>query len=310
MPYRYDKCCRDIVISALRGVNELCQGTPLAHRELQSQEERTVGRLNGKVAIITGAARGQGAVEAQLFAREGAAVAVCDVLEAEGLQLADDIGSAGGEARFYSMDVKDEGQWSRLVRDVLAWKGRLTTLVNNAGIINRMGIVDTSVDNWHRVMNVNLAGPFLGMKYCAPIMREAGGGSIVNVSSIAAYLGLKCAAYVSSKTGLVGLTRTAAMEFVDWNIRVNAVCPGTIVTGLNANAPHLEPMRQAAPMKRHGSSEEIANLVLFLASDESSYVTGVDIPIDGGVIAGGAMHGIRLEPSKDALVAGRTDAAV
>jgi 3alpha(or 20beta)-hydroxysteroid dehydrogenase len=199
------------------------------------------------------------------------------------------------------MDVSDESRWRALVADVLSWKGRITTLVNNAGIINRMGIADTSLENWHRVMNVNLVGPFLGMKHVAPAMRDAGGGSIVNVASIASYLGLKCAAYVSSKSALLCLTRTVAMEFVDWNIRVNAICPGTIVTGLNAGTPHLEPMRKATPMKRHGTSEEIAQLVLFLASDESSYITGIDIPIDGGVMAAGAMHGIALAPSKDAL---------
>jgi 3alpha(or 20beta)-hydroxysteroid dehydrogenase len=217
--------------------------------------------------------------------------------------VAAEITGAGGTARFFAMDVKSEERWKSVVADVLAWQGSITTLVNNAGIINRMGIVDTSLENWHRVMDVNLVGPFLGMKHCAPAMREAGGGSIVNVSSIAAYLGLKCAAYVSSKTGLVGLTRTAAMEFVEWNVRANAICPGTIVTGLNAGTPHLEPMRKAAPMKRHGTCEEIAQLVLFLAADESSYITGADIPIDGGVIAAGAMHGIALEPSKDALQA-------
>lgn len=267
-----------------------------------------MGRLKDKVAIITGGGRGQGADEARLFATEGAAVAVCDVLEEEGRAVASAITADGGAARFFPLDVRDDGQWRRVVSDVLAWKGRITTLVNNAGIINRMGIVETSLENWHRVMDVNLTGAFLGMKHCAPAMREAGGGSIINVASIAAYMGLKCAAYVSSKTGLVGLTRTAAMEFVGWNIRANAICPGTIVTGLNAGAPHLEPMRKAAPMQRHGTCAEIANLVLFLASDESSYITGIDIPIDGGVVAAGAMHGIALEPSKDALATGRASA--
>ena len=260
-----------------------------------------MGRVEGKVAIITGGGRGQGAAEARLLAGEGAAIAICDLLQEEGRAVAAEITAAGGAARFFPMDVSDEGQWRALVADVLAWKGKITTLVNNAGIINRMGIVDTSLENWHRVMNVNLVGPFLGMKYVAPAMREAGGGSIVNVASIASYLGLKCAAYVSSKTALLGLSRTGAMEFVDWNIRVNAICPGTIVTGLNVGTPHLEPMRKATPMKRHGTSEEIAQLVLFLAADESSFITGIDIPIDGGIMAGGAMHGIALAPSKDAL---------
>jgi 3alpha(or 20beta)-hydroxysteroid dehydrogenase len=263
--------------------------------------EEAVGRVEDKVAIITGGGRGQGAAEARLLASEGAAVAICDLLEDEGQAVAAEIAAAGGAAQFFPMDVRDEAAWRTVVAGVVAWKGKITTLVNNAGIINRMGIVDTSLENWHRVMNVNLVGPFLGMKHVAPVMREAGGGSIINVASIASYLGLKCAAYVSSKTALLGLSRTGAMEFVDWNIRVNTICPGTIVTGLNVGTPHLEPMRKAAPMKRHGTSEEIAQLVLFLAADESSYITGTDIPIDGGIIAAGAMHGITLVPSKDAL---------
>jgi 3alpha(or 20beta)-hydroxysteroid dehydrogenase len=260
-----------------------------------------VGRVEGKVAIITGGSRGQGAAEAQLLAREGAAVAICDLLADEGQALAKDINAAGGRARFYSLDVSNESQWRSVVKDVVEWAGKVTTLVNNAGIINRLGIVDTSVENWQRVMNVNLLGPFLGMKHCAPAMREAGGGSIINIGSISSYLGLKDAAYTSSKTALLGLSRTGAMEFVEWGVRVNTICPGVIVTGLNAGTAHLEPMRLASPMKRHGTSEEIAQLVLFLAADESSYVTGADIPIDGGILAAGLMHGIKLQPDKNAL---------
>jgi 3alpha(or 20beta)-hydroxysteroid dehydrogenase len=260
-----------------------------------------MGRVEGKVVIITGGARGQGAAEARVLAKEGASIAICDVLETEGTALASEINAAGGSARFYPMDVTNEARWRSLVEDVLAWKGRITTLVNNAGIINRLGIVETSVENWQRVMNVNLLGPFLGMKYCAPAMKQAGGGSVINVGSISSYLGLKCAAYTSSKTALLGLSRVGAMEFVDWGIRVNTICPGVIVTGLNAGTAHLEPMRKASPMKRHGTSEEIAQLVLFLASDESSYITGADIPIDGGILAAGLMYGITLEPDKNAL---------
>jgi 3alpha(or 20beta)-hydroxysteroid dehydrogenase len=265
-----------------------------------------VGRVQGKVAIITGGSRGQGAAEARLLAREGAAVAVCDLLEEEGQALARDINAAGGRARFYSLDVSNEGQWQSVVKNTVDWAGKLTTLVNNAGIINRLGIVDTSVENWQRVMNVNLLGPFLGMKHCAPVMRAAGGGSIINVGSISSYLGLKDAAYTSSKTALLGLSRTGAMEFVEWGVRVNTICPGVVVTGLNAGTSHLEPMRLATPMKRYGTSEEIAQLVLFLAADESSFVTGVDIPIDGGVLAAGLMYGIKLQPDKDALASAGT----
>jgi 3alpha(or 20beta)-hydroxysteroid dehydrogenase len=150
-------------------------------------------------------------------------------------------------------------------------------------------------------MDVNLVGALLGMKYSAPAMRESGVGSIINIGSMGSYLGLRCAAYVSSKTAILGLTRTAAMEFVDWNIRANTICPGTIVTDLNRGSSHLEAMRMATPQKRFGTVEEIANLALFLASDESSYITGSDFVIDGGIIASGALCGIALQPAKEAL---------
>lgn len=257
-----------------------------------------MSRLTGHVALISGGARGQGAAEARLFAAQGAAVAICDLLEQEGEALASEIEALGGSARYFPLNVTSEPDWISVVSAIKAWKGKITILVNNAGIINRLGIVDTTLENWERVIAVNITGPYLGMKHVAPVMRDAGGGSIINIGSMASYMGLKCAAYTATKTGIVGLTRTAAMEFVGWNIRANTICPGTIVTGLNRGASHLEAMRLATPQKRYGTPEDIANLALFLASDESSHITGVDIPVDGGIVAGGAFHSIPLEPAK------------
>jgi 3alpha(or 20beta)-hydroxysteroid dehydrogenase len=250
-------------------------------------------KLNNQVALITGGSRGQGAEEARLFAAEGAAVAICDVLESEGEELARSITASGGQARFFPLDVTSEEQWIKTVADVVAWKGKLSILVNNAGIINQMGVLDTPVDRWRRAMDVNITGPFLGIKHAAPAMQAAGGGSIVNISSIAAYMGVKCAAYVSSKTALIGLTRTAATELADLGIRVNAVCPGIIATDMGNGLASAEAMRQATPMRRYGTVSDVARTVLFLASEDSSYVTGADLPIDGGYVAAGAMKLVR-----------------
>jgi 3alpha(or 20beta)-hydroxysteroid dehydrogenase len=250
-------------------------------------------KLDGQVAIITGAARGQGAQEARMLASHGAAVAICDVLLAEGEALASSIVATGGQARFFPLDVTSEDEWVKTVAEVLAWKGSVTILVNNAGIINQLGVLETPVDKWRRVLEVNLTGPFLGIKHTAPAMQAAGGGSIVNISSTAAHIGVKCAGYVSSKTGLLGLTRTAATELAEMGIRVNAICPGVIATDMGNALSSAEAMRQATPMRRHGTVDDVAKMVLFLASEDSSYVTGADFAIDGGFLAAGAMKLVR-----------------
>jgi len=258
-----------------------------------------VGRLQGKVAIITGGARGQGEIEARLFVREGAAVAICDVLDEAGETVAKSIQAEGGEARYFHLDVTQQADWERVVGEVVRWKGRLTTLVNNAGILNRTGTIGTLLEDWNRVVAVNLTGAFLGLKTTAPAMRDSGGGAVVNIASVAAHAGHNDTAYSSTKAGLLGLTRSAAMEFVDWNIRVNAVCPGIIVTGLNAGGAHLEPWRRATPMGRYGTIEEAANVVLFLVSDDASFITGEDISVDGGFKAGGAARRVSIEAGID-----------
>ncbi|MCO5066685.1 MAG: SDR family oxidoreductase [Rhizobiaceae bacterium] len=255
--------------------------------------------MAGKVAMVTGAARGIGAAQASLIARQGGAVVLCDVLEREGNDVADRIRQDGGEAIFCRLDVSDEAQWASVLAQTIAWKGKVTTLVNNAAVLNRTGVTGTRRADWDRVISINLTGPFLGMQAVAPAIRDAGGGAVVNVSSICAHVGHNDAAYTSSKAGMLGLTRTAAVEYVDWNIRVNAVCPGIIVTEANAGAPHLQPWLRATPLRRYGTTQEVANLVLFLVSDEAGFITGEDILVDGGFKSGGAARRISLEMGLD-----------
>lgn len=247
-----------------------------------------MARLANKVAIITGAANGQGAAEAHLFAREGASVVLTDV-DTSGAQLAQQISGDGGKATFVQHDVRDENGWMDLVANVKSRFGAVHILINNAGVTSRQGILTTTLEAWHRTMDVNLLGPALGMKHCAPLMRDSGGGSIVNVSSAAGLLAHYDGAYGASKWGLRGLTKTAAMELVDWKIRVNSIHPGQIIeTSFFRDGPagHAESARQTIPMQRQGTPEECANLVLFLASDEASFMTGAEVAIDGGFSAG------------------------
>ncbi|MBN9221479.1 MAG: SDR family oxidoreductase [Mesorhizobium sp.] len=251
--------------------------------------------LEGRVAIVTGASRGQGEAEARLLAQAGASVLVCDVLEAEGQALVRSLADEGRDARFLALDVSSKQAWDGAIEAVRAWKGRLDILVNNAGIINRKSLDDTTLEAWERLIGINLTGTFLGIQAAARLMRENGGGSIVNISSNSAFSGHYDPAYTASKWGIRGLTRTAAMEYVDWGIRVNSVCPGLIVTGLNANASHLKPMIDLTPMKRSGTPEEVAKLVLFLASEDSSFITGEDFLIDGGFTSGAAYRRVAVE---------------
>jgi len=251
--------------------------------------------LEGRVAIVTGASRGQGEAEARLLAQAGAAVLVCDVLQAEGEALVQALKADGHEARFLVLDVSSKEAWADAIAAVRGWKSRLDILINNAGIINRKSLNDTPLEAWERLIGINLTGTFLGIQAAAPLMRENGGGSIVNISSNSAFSGHYDPAYTASKWGVRGLTRTAAMEYVGWGIRVNSVCPGLIVTGLNADAPHLKPMIDLTPMKRSGTPEEVARLVLFLASEESSFITGEDFLIDGGFTSGAAYRRVAVE---------------
>ncbi|WP_313617438.1 glucose 1-dehydrogenase [Agrobacterium sp.] len=251
--------------------------------------------LKGKLAIVTGGARGQGEAEARLFASKGAAVIIADVLAEEGHALAQALQDEGLEARFVYLDVTDPSSWAGVVDVATQWKNRIDILVNNAGIINRTTVESTGLEAWERVLKVNLTGAFLGIQAVTAHMAQSGGGSIVNISSNSGFSGHYDPAYTASKWGLRGLTRSAAMELASKNIRVNAVCPGLVVTGLNASSPHLKPMIDMTPMKRSGKPEEIAELVLFLASDASSFITGEDFVIDGGFTAGAAYRRVATQ---------------
>ena len=248
--------------------------------------------LEGRLAIVTGGARGQGEAEARLLAHHGAAVIIADVLEAEGAALAASLTAEGHDARFVRIDVSDPDSWKGAVDLARSWRGRLDILVNNAGIINRSTIETTPLEAWNRVLKVNLTGAFLGIQAAAGLMSENGGGSIINISSNSAFSGHYDPAYTASKWGLRGLTKSAAMELVGRGIRVNAICPGLVVTGLNADSPHLKPMIEMTPMRRSGRPEEIAELVYFLGSDASSFITGEDFVIDGGFTAGAAYRNV------------------
>jgi 3alpha(or 20beta)-hydroxysteroid dehydrogenase len=249
-----------------------------------------MARLTGKVALITGAAGGQGTAEAELFVREEAAVVVTDIDLAAGEGLARRLTAQGGNVLFLRQDAADEASWQEVVAAVLARFGKLHILVNNAGTIARQGIVDTAVEAWNRTIAVNLTGPMLGMKYCAPAIRDSGGGSIINISSTAGLTAHDDAAYTASKWGLRGLTKTAVLQFSPWHIRVNSIHPGQIAdTGFfrGGGEAFAHAARTAIPLHRQGTPKECADLVLFLASDESSFISGAEIAIDGGYIAAG-----------------------
>ncbi len=249
-------------------------------------------RLENKVALITGGASGMGASMARIFAREGAKVAVADMLEEEGQQVAAEITQANGAAIFHKLDVTSEAEWREAIDATLAAFGRLDILVNDAGISGSAveDLFDT--DAWERLMAVNATGTFLGMKLVIPIMRQAGGGSIVNISSISGVTGQRGihVGYNASKGAVRTLTKSAAVQYGRDNIRVNSVHPGLMppmrTSGRTADpALRAKWIETSVPMGRAGRVEEVANAVLFLASDEASYITGVELYVDGGFLA-------------------------
>jgi len=243
-------------------------------------------RLEGKVALISGGARGQGAVEAKMFAQEGAKVVFGDIRDQEGQQVEAQIRELGGEATYTHLDVTREADWRSAVDMAVDRYGKLDILINNAGIAIWKGVEDTSEEDWDRVMAVNAKGVFLGTKHAIPAMRRAGGGSIVNISSTAGLRGSPgLAAYTASKGAVRLFTKSTAIQYAGDNIRCNSVHPGGVDTPMVQEAPD-DPARQDArlrtPMGRRAAPEEIAYGVLYLASDESSFVTGSELVIDGG----------------------------
>jgi NAD(P)-dependent dehydrogenase (short-subunit alcohol dehydrogenase family) len=254
-----------------------------------------MGTLDGKVAIITGAASGMGRATALLFAREGAKVVAADVDVAGGRQTVAHIEDGGGTACFVPTDVARAADVERLVQTAVATYGRLDILFNNAGIEGEVGVptADCSEENWDRIMAVNLKGVFLGMKYAIPELIRGGGGVIISTASLAGLVGVPgMPAYTAAKGGVVQLTKAAALEYAAQNIRVNCICPGAVTTAMTARIAEQRrerdmerPVRPANPMGRAADPEEIARVALFLASDASSYMTGVALPVDGGSYA-------------------------
>lgn len=251
-----------------------------------------MGKLDGKVALISGGARGQGAAEALSFAQEGAKVVFGDVRDAEGRQVEADIRARGGEAVYVHLDVTNEADWRHAVQEAVTRYGKLDVLINNAGIIiQRVPIEDRTADEWDRVMAVNAKGVFLGTKYAIPAMRSAGGGSIVNISSVAG-IGQSLhqePAYAASKGAVRIFTKVTATQHAQDNIRCNSVHPGPVDTEMIRNAmPDPEVLRRRlsrVPLGRLGTIDEIVKAVIFLASDDSSYMTGSELVIDGGALA-------------------------
>ncbi|MEU9999482.1 glucose 1-dehydrogenase [Streptomyces sp. NPDC050848] len=238
--------------------------------------------LVGKVVIVTGAARGQGAAEARLLAAAGARVVCTDVREEEGRAVAAELGDAG---EFVRHDVTSAEDWREVVARALASYGRVDALVNNAALWRTAPVDAETYENFELLLRVNLLGPFLGIQAVVPALREAGGGSIVNVSSTAGLVGIPGhAAYGSSKFGLRGLTRSSALDLARHGIRVNSVHPGAVDTPMTAAVADRD--WSHVPLGRMGRPEEVGGLIAFLVSDASSYVTGAEFTVDGGLTTG------------------------
>jgi cyclopentanol dehydrogenase len=248
-----------------------------------------MGRLDGKVALISGGARGQGATEAKLFVREGARVVFGDILDSAGKQVEAEIRAGGGEATYVHLDVTNEDSWRAAVDTAVRAYGTLHVLVNNAGIYIRKRIEETTEDDLDQILAVNVKGVFLGTKLALPAMRRAGGGSIINISSVAGLVGNPHGSpmYTATKGAVRLFTKATAMQHAHENIRCNSVHPGPIDTAMlqEAAGELSDEYRRRVPLGRFGTTEDIAYGVLYLASDESAFVTGSELVIDGGSTA-------------------------
>ena len=250
-----------------------------------------MGRLDGKVALISGGARGQGAAEARMFAQEGAKVVIGDLLDTEGIAVAAEIAEAGGDALYVHLDVTSEDDWREAIQATVSSFGKLNVLVNNAAIWRRGRVEDTSVEDWDAIMDVNAKGVFLGTKLAIEEMRKAGGGSIINISSTAGLVGSpRSAAYNASKGAVRLFTKATAIQYGREGIRANSIHPGPIDTAMirgiwQGDERSREESIARTALGRVGTVEDIAYGAMFLASDESSFMTGSELVMDGGITA-------------------------
>lgn len=250
--------------------------------------------LAEKVVLVTGAAQGQGAAEARFLAESGAAVVLGDVQDEPGQKLANDLTALGLKATYVHLDVASQDDWQEAVSLSREKYGSLTGLINNAAISHRVNLMDIDMEAWQRILDINLTGAAIGIREVVPAMRVAGGGSIVNVSSVAGLVAWHASAYAVSKWGLRGLTKSAALEFGADGIRVNSIHPGMIETPFMDDAPAAlrAAFRGTVPLGREGNVDDIAPLVGFLCSDFSAYITGAEIAVDGGFTAAGGSQGV------------------
>ncbi len=247
-------------------------------------------RLEGKVALVTGGSNGMGAEECRLFAREGAKVVIGDIRQEDGQRVEAEIAESGGDAMFVNLNVADEDSWVAAVAQIVARYGKLDVLVNNAGISGSGETDFRSTDAWDRLLDINARGVFLGTKHAVPEMQKAGGGSIVNISSISGIVGQEAVhpAYNASKGAVRLLTKATAVQHAKDGIRINSVHPGMMppmLTSFQRGDTRRERLINDVPMGREGRTIEVANAVLFLASDEASYITGTELVVDGGFTA-------------------------
>lgn len=245
----------------------------------------------GRVVLVTGAAGGMGAGHARALAADGWRVVLADVADAA--PVAEEIRAAGGTATAHRLDVTAPEEWAALVAEVRATYGVLHGLVNNAGVSRRLRFMDTTPDVWRQVMAINADGPFYGIQACAPLMRDSGGGSIVNISSIAGQIGYFSPSYSTSKWALRGLTKSAAGELAAWGIRVNSVHPGLVETPLLAGSDGFVASAVASiPFGRMGRPDEVTAVVAFLLGEGSSYMSGGELTVDGALVSNGTYHRI------------------
>jgi len=244
--------------------------------------------FRGKVALVTGASRGIGASEVRLLAAKGARVLATDILDDLGAALAKEISAGGAKAAYVHLDATRTADWERAVEQAVEMFGQLDILINNAGVHGRLGLEETSEEEWHRVLDNDLKTAWLGMKHCIPVMRRCGGGAVVNTSSVYGLIASgKATAYHAAKGGVLMVSKAAAVEYAQDGIRVNSIHPGLVDTPMTETLPPSwkASLLNATPMKRSASTDEVARAAVFLVSDDASFITGTQLIVDGGLTA-------------------------